>query len=155
MIKNLKYLVLLCGLALMGSCQNNPEPPSEEIQLVKNELASGQWIISKFIDSGKDETSDFTGFVFVFNTNGALSAKKGTLEYIGTWSITKSSGNSNSQGNDDSQDDLDFTIFFNLTNEFEDLNDDWDILSHSTTKIELNDVSGGDGSVDYLTFTKK
>jgi hypothetical protein len=39
-----------------------------------------------------------------------------------------------------------------LTNDFEDLNDDWDIISHSPTKIELKDVSGGNGGTDYLTF---
>ena len=28
---------------------------------------------------------------------------------------------------------------------FEDLNDDWDFISQSSTKIELIDVSGGNG----------
>ncbi|WP_211234611.1 hypothetical protein [Algoriphagus mannitolivorans] len=154
MINQLKYLLVLLAVAFLGGCQENPDPSSEEIQQIKTQMASGQWVISKFIDSGKDETSDFAGFVFVFNSSGVLSAKKGSLEYIGTWSITNSSGKNNSQGNDDSQDDLDFNIFFNLTNEFEDLNDDWDILTHTSTKIELTDVSGGDGSVDYLTFIK-
>lgn len=53
---------------------------------------------------------------------------------------------------DDSQDDLDFN--FNLSNEFEDLSDDWDIISQSSTKIELIDVSGGNGGTDYLSFQK-
>ena len=37
---------------------------------------------------------------------------------------------------------------------FEDLNDDWDFISQSSTKIELIDVSGGNGGTDYLTFEK-
>jgi hypothetical protein len=36
----------------------------------------------------------------------------------------------------------------------DDLSDDWDILSYSATKIELIDVSGGNGGTDYLTFEK-
>jgi len=42
----------------------------------------------------------------------------------------------------------------NLTNDFEDLNDDWDFISQSATKVELIDVSGGNGGTDYLTFEK-
>jgi hypothetical protein len=53
---------------------------------------------------------------------------------------------------DDSSDDLDFNIFFNVANDFEDLNDDWDIISQSSSKIELIDISGGNGGTDYLTF---
>jgi len=62
----------------------------------------------------------------------------------------------NSDSNDDSPDDndLDFNINFNLTNNFEDLNDDWDIISQSDTKIELTDVSGGNGGTDFLTFER-
>jgi hypothetical protein len=41
-----------------------------------------------------------------------------------------------------------------LTNDFEDLNDDWDFISQSANKIELLDVSGGSGETDYLTFEK-
>jgi hypothetical protein len=58
------------------------------------------------------------------------------------------------QSNDDSQDDLDFNIYFNLTNDFEDLNDDWDFITFSETKIELIDISEGNGGTDYLTFIK-
>lgn len=149
MINKIKYFVLLLAIAFLGGCQEDSNPASDEIQKIRDGMVSSQWVISKYIDSGKDETSDFAGFIFVFNTNGSLSAKKGSIEYLGTWSITNSSGS-----NSNSQEDLEFNIFFNLTNEFEDLNDDWDILSHSSTKIELNDVSGGDGSVDELTFMK-
>lgn len=37
---------------------------------------------------------------------------------------------------------------------FEDLNDNWDFVTHSSTKIELIDSSGGNGETDYLTFEK-
>lgn len=66
----------------------------------------------------------------------------------GTWSIA------DSNSNDDNPADLDFNIFFNLTNDFEDLDDDWDIITRSPSRIELIDVSGGKGGTDYLTFEK-
>ncbi len=42
-----------------------------------------------------------------------------------------------------------------FTTDFEELSDDWDIISHSSTKIELIDISGGNGGTDYLTFEKQ
>lgn len=71
-----------------------------------------------------------------------------TARIIITWSIT------DRNSNDDSLDDLDFNIYFDLTNNFEDLNDDWDILTQNAAKIELIDVSGGNGGTDYLSFEK-
>ena len=122
---------------------------SIDIAKVKSNVQTGTWRISKFIDSGVDETNYFTGYNFTFNSSGVLNANNGTNNYNGTWSIT------DSNSNDDSRNDLDFNIYFNLTNNFLDLNDDWDIISQSSTKIELIDVSGGNGGTDYLTFEKK
>ena len=111
-------------------------------------MKSGSWKITKFIDSGNDETSNFNGYLFVFGDNGQVSASNGSNSYSGSWSIT------DSNSNDDSTDDLDFNLNFNTSNGFEDLNDDWDFISQSATKIELIDVSGGGGGTDYLTFEK-
>lgn len=36
----------------------------------------------------------------------------------------------------------------------DELTDDWDIISYTDTKIQLVDVSGGNGGTDYLTFEK-
>ncbi|MBU2938508.1 hypothetical protein KO494_03050 [Lacinutrix sp. C3R15] len=113
---------------------------------MQSNIQSGTWRITSFIDSGTDETYHFTGYNFTFYSSGVLNADNETISYDGTWSITNSSSSSD--------DDLDFNINFNLTNDFEDLNDDWDIFLHSATKIELIDISGGNGGTDYLTFQK-
>jgi len=148
----IKFVGLLCFVCLFAlvSCKkeedNNPGnlSPSQLEAYVED----GTWSITKFIDSGTDETNDFAGYAFTFNSNGVLNANNGTNNYDGRWSI------SDSNSDDDSQDDLDFNINFNLTNDFEDLSDDWDIISYSSTKIELIDESGGNGDADYLTFEK-
>ncbi len=115
---------------------------------IESNVKSGSWKITKFIDSGNDETSNFNGYLFVFADNGQVSASNGSNSYSGSWSIT------DSNSNDDSTEDLDFNLNFNTSNGFEDLNDDWDFISQSATKIELIDVSGGGGGTDYLTFEK-
>ncbi|WGH75471.1 hypothetical protein P8625_15595 [Tenacibaculum tangerinum] len=147
---NLKSLILfLFSLVLLWSCtEENDTPISNNIQ-IENNLKNGVWKITSFIDSGTDKTIDFLGYNFTFDSSGVLYATNEANNYQGTWSIT------NSNSNDDSQEDLDFNINFNLTNNFVELNEDWDFVSHSSTKIALINISGGDGDTDYLTFEKK
>jgi hypothetical protein len=145
-----KLSAILVGLlifSLLISCDDD-SPKDISKDQIQTIVQNGTWRITRFIDSGTDETNDFTGYNFTFNSSGVLNASNGTNNYTGTWSIT------DSDSNDDSSDDLDFNINFNLTNDFEDLNDDWDIVSQSSTKIELIDVSGGNGGTDLLTFEK-
>lgn len=149
---NLKPVFLfIFGISLcLCSCSSDEDDTNNssiQNEIEKN-VESGTWKITSFIDSGTDETNDFAGYNFTFNDSGVLNANNGTNDYNGTWSIT------DSNSNDDSQDDLDFNINFNLTNDFEDLNDDWDLVSQSPVKIELIDISGGNGGTDYLTFEK-
>ncbi|MCB7480263.1 hypothetical protein [Christiangramia sediminis] len=157
-ITNLKHvlLVLLMLSITTISCSsdddNNPDQQNPQvISQIENNIRDGNWRITKFIDSNEDETNHFNGFNFTFGANGVLIAENENDSFEGTWSITDSD---NSDDDDDSADDLDFNINFNLSNDFEDLNDDWDILTHSSNKIELIDVSGGNGGSDYLTFEK-
>jgi hypothetical protein len=137
-------LILLFALG----CTDDDGPSNNTQNEIESDVQKGTWKITKFIDSDKDETNDFAGYDFTFLSSGVLRADNGSTQYDGTWSIT------DSNSNDDSQDDLDFNINFNLANDFEDLNDDWDIISRSSAKIELIDVSGGNGGTDYLTFEK-
>lgn len=135
-------------LLLFAACNKDDEDAPAIQDEVQSNIQSGTWQITKFIDSGEDETDHFTGYNFTFNTSGVLNASNGNNNYGGTWSIT------GSNSGDDSQNDLDLNISFNLTNDFEDLNDNWDFLSQSPLKIELIDISGGNGGTDYLTFEK-
>ena len=50
--------------------------------------------------------------------------------------------------------DSDFITSFASPAIFEDLSEDWEILSRTASKIELKYVSGGNGGTDLLTFEK-
>lgn len=144
-------LICLIGLFTITSCtkpDNTPSINNQSQTQVEDNVQTGEWIITKFIDSGEDETNHFAGYNFTFKSNGSIVAINGSNTFNGSWSID------DSNSNDDSLDDLDFIIYFNLTNDFEDLNEDWDLVSQTSTKIELIDVSGGNGGTDYLTFEK-
>lgn len=149
-------IILFLSIFLLSStCSSDdddgsPNDNSGQIQQIENQVASGTWRITSYIDSGQDETNDFNGYNFLFSSNGTITATKNELIQTGSWSIT------NSNSNDDSSNDIDFNIFFNVPESsiFEDLNDDWDIVSHSDNTIKLRDVSGGNGGTDTLTFER-
>jgi hypothetical protein len=37
---------------------------------------------------------------------------------------------------------------------FVEISDDWEVIENTSTKIRLQDVSGGNGGTDLLTFEK-
>ncbi|RAJ17050.1 hypothetical protein [Olleya aquimaris] len=158
-MKHIFYIgiLLMLSFSLMSfNCSNdddnnNPNDDSQQIAQIQSTAISGTWIVSSYIDSGQDETNDFSNYQFTFGTDGIITADNGTSSLTGTWSVTTSNNDSSS-----SSSDIDFNIFFQVpdTSVFEDLNDDWDISSYSDTTISLTDVSGGNGSTDTLIFVK-
>lgn len=151
--QEMKYCKVLCLVAILSSCTNSDDTAimnSIDTVLFMNTVQEGTWRIAKFIDSNKDETHHYAGYGFTFQENQDIMATNGSTTFMGNWSI----GNDSS---DDSPSDIDFNIFFNVADEhdFEELNDDWDIISQSVSKIELIDISGGNGGTDYLTFEKQ
>jgi len=140
----IKYISVLAFLSIMflASCSDDSNTLSPENSL-KDRVTTGDWIITYYWDDDKDETSDFSGYVFTFMDSGQLIALKDTTSIDGTWrSFT-----------DDSE--LILNIKFVSPQTFEDISDDWHVVEQTDTKIRLEDLSGGDGSTDFLTFEKK
>jgi len=105
-------------------------------------IVDGNWIVVNYNDSGIDETANYTGFNFTFNQDGTVVATNGTETINGTW-----------------EDVIDgeiqkLILDMGLTVPFDEFNDDWDVEVFTETRIELKDVSGGDGTTDTLVFEK-
>jgi hypothetical protein len=139
-IFNILVTALLISSAGLQSCSKEKQ---EEIayNLATSYLNHGKWQVTKFVDDEKDETDHFNGYVFQFNSDGTVTATRGSNVIKGKWSTT--SDGSKTKLN------LDFGA-----SAFEELNSDWIIKSGSTSSIQLEHVSGGNGSIDYLNFTK-
>ncbi|NNT72119.1 hypothetical protein HKT18_07835 [Flavobacterium sp. IMCC34852] len=105
-------------------------------------LTSGTWYISYYHEDDDDETSDFNGYTFTFNANGNSTAVLSGVTTNGTWSTFVDSGQNKLE------------LIFDGVDLLDEIEDDWRIIEYSNTQIRLKDVSGGDGSVDYLTFSK-
>ena len=150
------FLIMLSLSLMSTTCSSDDPAPShdnsQEIIEIENTAESGTWIISSYVDSGQDETNDYNGYEFTFAANGTVTASNGTTTYNGTWSVSDSDSSDDSS----SDDDIDFNISFPVpeTDDFDDLNDDWDIVSYSSTTISLIDISGGNGGTDTLVFQK-
>ncbi len=149
------FLIIISFSLMSTTCDTDDEIISDN-SIIINEVtsiaATDSWRITSYIDSGQDETTDFTNYEFTFLSNGTVSASNVSDQVTGTWSVTDSNSNDDSS----SDDDVDFNINFNVTatSVFFDLNDDWDIVSYTSTTISLRDVSGGNGGTDTLVFQK-
>jgi hypothetical protein len=150
-MKRIQFIpAILTSLSIifsLASCTNDDQAvPSQNV--IENNMQTGGWRITSFIDSGNNETSHFSGYTFTFGSNGVLTSTNGNITHAGTWNIT------DSNSSDDSPEDLDFNIAFNNSNDFEDLTEDWQIVSQSSTRIELIHISGDNGGTDNLIFEK-
>ena len=154
---NTKWIIsaLFVVASTVISCESNDDQLDPQSDVNASELRStvqqGQWRITYFFDSDKEETNHFTGYVFTFGSDGTVTATDGTMEITGIWSVEDSDSMDDSP--DDSS-DVDFNLFFASPADFQELSDDWDILEYSSGQIKLIDVSGGDGDTDYLTFER-
>ncbi len=103
-------------------------------------LTSGTWYVSYFFND-TDETTDYSGYIFTFNSNGTTQATINSNFLNGTWSNYIDGGEEKLELNYDGS---------NL----DELEDDWEVIEYSSTQIRLKDVSGGNGGTDYLYLSK-
>ncbi len=140
--------IALLSMGLIISCSEDETKVEEDITAadmseIKAAVEAGDWRITNYTDDDIDETINYVGYSFTFNTDGILGATDGNTSVSGAWSMTTSD-----------IDELDFNIFFTTPDIFEVLADDWEINKYSSSRIELIDVSEEDNSTDYLTFEK-
>ena len=147
LMKTLRLALIIPVMLAAISCSNDDDP-ANSASAVENAVKAGTWRITRFEDSGNNETAMFSGYNFAFDASGTLTASNGSNIFIGGWSV------SDGKSNDDNSNDLHFNIDFNLNNSFEELSEDWHFVSYSSSKIELINVSGGNGGTDYLTFER-
>ncbi len=153
-MKNFKTLRLFAMLSLLfvlttsSMCSSDSSSTSNSTADVVNIVNTGTWRVTYYYDTDHEETSAYTGYTFTFGPSNVLTATNGSTTNTGTWSVL------DSNSNDDSISDLDFTIDFSSPAQFAELSDDWEIMEKTATLIKLRDVSGGNGGTDYLTFTK-
>lgn len=132
--------IISIGCSKDDKSSNSTTSANESLNKI---LTSGSWHISSFIDSGKDETSDFSSYTFSFTAGGTVVVSHTSNSLNGSWTT----------GNDDGS--LQLILDFGNNVPLENLNEDWKILSQTDLLIELQHISGGNGGTDKLTFNKQ
>ncbi len=135
----IKYLQIATLLALIFTASCTPNSLSSN---TSQTVTSGNWRVSLFIDSGNDETTDFTGYRFTFNTDGSVAAVINAVIKTGTWSVSSSSNKFT----------IDLGPKIDTNKPLGELTDDWQIISVTETVIQLKDDNALRN--EKLTFTK-
>lgn len=145
-MKKLKLISILSLLLFVSISCNDDDDASNQVSNpseITTTVTDGTWIVTLFKEDDIIQTSNFSDYSFTFAVNGELSATNGVITQFGDWSTYTDSGYTK----------LDI-MFTALDGPFEEISEDWNVISRTATKIELKHVSGGDGSIDYLTFEK-
>lgn len=127
-------------LSMISCTKSSTDSPGEVTPIV----TQGEWVVSLFSERGINETSDFSGFSYVFQSGGKLIVKKnGAVVKEGTWSENSSSKKLI----------IDLGIKDDTNKPQGELTDDWIITSKNDSKISLTDDNSS--SAEILEFTKK
>ena len=143
-MKKSMFGLMVVILFSLAACEKdddaNPQPISTSV--VSTMLPSGTWRVTYYYDTDHEETASFSGYAFTFANGNVVTAAKAGSTVTGTWGA----------GSDDSKTKL--ILAFAGPDSFREISDDWHVIELTNTKIKLQDVSGGNGGTDFLTFEK-
>ncbi|HFA48184.1 MAG TPA: hypothetical protein ENJ95_04110 [Bacteroidetes bacterium] len=115
---------------LAVSCHNS----DDDVLLTNTDITQiitqdNGWKVSYYWDKDKDETNDFSGYVFYFRSTGTFEATHNGTTTSGTWQVRNSSDSSQrlvlSSGT--------------TAKPLKDVDDDWIILEMNDNSIKLKD----------------
>jgi hypothetical protein len=119
---------------------DDDDNPSGSNEAFNSTITEGTWSVSYFYDNG-DETSNYAGYVFNFNSNGTITATLNSNTITGTWLSYI----------DDNEDKFELS-FQGQT--LEELEEDWEVVEFSANEIRLKDDNDDNDGNDYLYLTK-
>ena len=106
-----------------------------------NVLTDGEWEITYFFDEA-DETADFNGFVFTFNSDKTAVARRGEQEIQGSWETSGDGGV------------LELDLDFGDGDPLEELDEDWELVEFDGTIIRLTEEGEDSTPDEFLTFER-
>lgn len=131
-------------LVLQRVCDENND--DGDIPEIRNILMGGEWVVAQYSEDGGSSTSTYASYTFNFQSNNVLAVTPSptgpTFESL--WRVLRNSDNQ-------------LKVYLNIMGEADpslNLTDDWDFVSITNDRLELRDVSGGDGSVSILVFER-
>lgn len=142
----MKKLALILSLIFLVSCNTDDDAGdvvTNEFEQIKIILPQGEWKVSNFYESQADHTADFESFTFTFKEDGTVYGQTDLYTENGTWNYESTSEFGEQ-----------LVLQFSGTTPFDEITEDWKIVSLSISKIELSKVSSNEEDTKLLTFSK-
>ncbi|SRR5690554_1889480 len=143
----MKKLLLLFSVLIMASCSSDDDAGdvvTNEFERISSVLPQGTWKVTTLIDGNENHTAAFESFIFTFNEEGSVIAENDLYSETGIWAYRTTA-----------QEGEQLVLAFNDVIPFDEINDDWKIVSVTNTKVELSDDDDNDlDDLDILVFTK-
>lgn len=114
----------------------------DTVDSVAEAVTEGTWKVTHFSERSNNETDDFSGYTFTFQSNGKVLAAKNGVIKEGNWS--ESAGSQRLI--------IDLGVKSDGNKPLGELSDDWVIVSKTDKKINLSDDNAT--SNELLEFTK-
>lgn len=139
-MKTIAYMLILGLTIAAAACSKTDDAAiaADVSTTVKQDIITDTWVISSYIDDGKNETSLYNGYSFTFADNGTLTASASGSSFTGTWRIGSDDSGYDDSGNHSNDDSK---LIINITGNYQmnELTDDFQIVSISTSEIFLKD----------------
>lgn len=134
-------------LILQRVCEDNAN--DGDVAEIRSIMLEGEWIVAQYQDSGVDITQEFEGYDFNFQPEHLVTVSTNMDPlFNGLWRVIR---------NYESK----LKVYLNFGDDapFEELTDDWDLVSISADRIELkdwnDDAEPGTAAYDILVFERK
>lgn len=145
-MKKSLFLLLTIVAILAVSCTKDAEPVSSADTTIDSQkvlVASSAWKVSFFTERGVDQTSDFSTYLFQFNSDGTTVANStgiGIL-YYGSWSLMQGSHTKPDDSGNHSSGTEDNKMIITLTgnHHMDEISEDWKIVKLTDTEMWLMD----------------
>ena len=116
-----------------------------DVAEIRNVMMGGDWVVAAYVEGEVDSTVDYNGYSVQFMAEHQISLLEGGEAFgAGLWRVLRNS-------------EQELKVYLNFGDQmpFDELTDDWTFVSVTDTRIELKDISGGDGEISTLVFEKQ
>ena len=110
------------------------------LEQLRNTVIASQWQISQFTQNGADETANYSAYRLEFADDDIVTISNDTLSSTGFWDL------------DRNENGVNFQLNFNNQPDFEEFQQDWELIDYSSTLVELKKEDSI--AIDYFTLDK-
>ncbi|WP_340066077.1 hypothetical protein [Ascidiimonas aurantiaca] len=113
-------------LVLEKYCEGNNDGEAQE---VRSFIINSTWLVASYFSDGVDGTANFSGYEFGFDTEGKVVVEGNGQMVEGSWVVYLDN------------DSIDFDMNLGENDPFNNLNEDWEVVSATETRIELKQTN--------------